>query len=114
MSITVRVAFEADIETIARVLMLTDVHGSSRKAVRTAVVEVLIRDGIDGAMRRYRNLRHQLTEPGDAERHDTALAANRLLARHAYPEPRPRVRPSRPAPAGRRLLDVLAGEPDHS
>ncbi|MDI1461007.1 hypothetical protein QEZ54_08530 [Catellatospora sp. KI3] len=114
MSVTVRVAFEADIETIARVLMLADVHGSSQQAVRTAVAEVLTRDGIDGAMRRYRNLRYQLTEPGDVERHDTTLAANRLLAKHAYPEPRPRVRPTRPAPAGRLLLDVLAGEPDQT
>ncbi|MEU8001576.1 hypothetical protein AB0B66_10485 [Catellatospora sp. NPDC049111] len=114
MSRTIRVSFNLDVETLARIITIADVPGPSRAAVRAAVIEVLTQHGIDGAMRRYRHRRGQLTDPADLVRLDNVLAENRILAQRLFPTPTPRPHRERPEPVGRPLLDVLAEVPDNT
>lgn len=110
MSVTIRVRVETDLATLARIITLVDLPATPRLAqVRADVNALLADDGMHGCLRRYH--RHLRTlSPDEIRDHELRLDRCRALAAQAFPPPRPRRRPPRPAPVGRPLIDVLDPE----
>ncbi|GAA1884009.1 hypothetical protein [Asanoa iriomotensis] len=112
MTVTIRLTVETDLNGVAKVLTMAELPERPRPSqVRAAVRTVLASDGLRGALRRYHRLLHELIDADDVRDHEARLAWCRILAAQAFPPPRPRRRPIRPAPVGRPLIDVLNREP---
>ena len=111
MTVTIRVSVETDLGSLAKILTVAELPATPRPSqVRAAVGAVLARDGLRGALRRYHRQLRELTHADDIRDHETHLARCRILAAQAFPSPKPRRRPPRPAPVGRPLIDVLDRE----
>ena len=110
MNLTIRVTVQADLHSIAKVLLLADLSDKpTRSQVRAATGEILARYGLHGALRRYHRQQRDLTHADDVRDHDTALAWCRILAAAAFPPPKPRRRTPPDPPVGRPLIEVLTG-----
>jgi hypothetical protein len=111
MNVTIRVVIETDLQSLAKVLMLTELPDKPRPShVRAAAGEILARYGLHGALRRYDRQLRDLAHADDVRDHETTLAWCRTLAAQAFPPPKPRHRAPRPAPMGRPLMEILASD----
>ena len=110
MTVTIRVRVETDLSTLAKILTLADLPTTPRLSqVRAEINTILARDGLHGCLRRYHRHLREL-DHDEVREHDIRLARCRTLATRAFPPPKPRRRPTRPAPVGQPLIDVLNRE----
>jgi hypothetical protein len=67
MSVTIRVTVETNVDSVAKVLMLADLPDKPRPAhVRAAVGDILARNGLHGALRRYSAQLHDLSSDDES------------------------------------------------